>query len=153
MFGLLALRNSILTMDNLSRRGMIVVNCCPICIGDEESVDHLLLNRNVAQLIWRSVFASFGCSWVFPKCILELYQAWNLQNRSHKGKEMRRLSFLAVIWIIWKEKNSRLFEKRSENCDSVMEKIKFLVASWLLINHHFKGYSLDQIMRNLKEVA
>lgn len=33
VFGWLALRNSILTMDNLSQRGKIVVNCCPMCIG------------------------------------------------------------------------------------------------------------------------
>ena len=75
-------------MDNLRQSGKIVVNCCPMCIGDEESVDHHLLNCNVAQLI--------------SKCILELYQAWNRQTGSDK-EEMWRLSFLVVIWIIRKE--------------------------------------------------
>ena len=64
-------------MDNLRRIGKIVVNCYPMCLGDEESLDYLLLNCNVAQVIWRSVVDWFGYSWVFPKCILELYQAWS----------------------------------------------------------------------------
>lgn len=42
VFGWIALHKRILTMDNLRQRGKIVVNCCPMCLGDEESVDHLL---------------------------------------------------------------------------------------------------------------
>eukprot|EP00268_Persea_americana_P010393 TRINITY_DN14229_c0_g1_i1.p2 TRINITY_DN14229_c0_g1~~TRINITY_DN14229_c0_g1_i1.p2 ORF type:complete len:103 (-),score=10.74 TRINITY_DN14229_c0_g1_i1:200-508(-) len=48
VFGWLALRNRIPTMDLLSRRGMTFVNGCPMCSRDEESVNHLLLNCKTA---------------------------------------------------------------------------------------------------------
>ena len=47
VFGWLALCKRILTMGNLRRGGRTVVNCYPMCLGDEESVDHFLLNCNV----------------------------------------------------------------------------------------------------------
>lgn len=54
-FGWLALQGKILAMDNLQKRKMIVVNACPICLTDEESVDHLLLNCKLAQWLWNLV--------------------------------------------------------------------------------------------------
>lgn len=42
-FGWLAVRGSILTMDNLRKRRILVVNACPMCLRAEETVDHLFL--------------------------------------------------------------------------------------------------------------
>ena len=76
VFGWLVLRKRILTMDNLRRRRKVVVNGCPMCLTEEETVDHLLLNCKVAQMLWRLVIDCFGCSWVLPNCIVDLFQAW-----------------------------------------------------------------------------
>lgn len=73
-----------------------MVNCCPMCLGDEESVDHLFLNCNVARMIRRSAVDNFRCSWAFPKGIQELYQVWYPTIGLPKGKELWRLSFLAA---------------------------------------------------------
>lgn len=43
-FGWLAIHGGILVIDNLRRRGVIVVNACPLCLEDEEIIDHLILN-------------------------------------------------------------------------------------------------------------
>ena len=64
IFGWLALRRRILTMDNLRRRDRIVINGCPICLRDEETVDHLMLICKIAWMIWKSVIKWFGCCWV-----------------------------------------------------------------------------------------
>lgn len=47
-FQVVALRGRILTMDNLRTRKKIVVNAFPLCLCDEESVDHPL-KYTVAQ--------------------------------------------------------------------------------------------------------
>ena len=44
VFGWLAPRKRIPTMDILRRRGMTIVNGCPLCLRYKESVDHLMLN-------------------------------------------------------------------------------------------------------------
>lgn len=46
-FDWLALERKILTLDNLRKRKIIVVNACPMCLGDEELVEHLLLKCKV----------------------------------------------------------------------------------------------------------
>ena len=59
---------------------------------------------------------------------------------------MRSMSFLAVIWIIWKKRNSRCFEGVAVDGNILTEIIKFVLASWVLINSSFKQYSLDHIV-------
>lgn len=74
-FGWIALHESILTMDNLRRQKIILVNASPMCLADEESVDHLLLRCKVAQEVLAHVVGLFGCHRVFPNSILEAFEA------------------------------------------------------------------------------
>jgi hypothetical protein len=62
----------ILTVDNLRRKGMVVVNRCGLCEADEESVDHLLLHCGTARVLWNAFFARFGFCWVMPSSVKEL---------------------------------------------------------------------------------
>ena len=128
IFDWLVLRKRIPSMDNLRRRGMTIANGCPMCLRDEESVDHLLLNCKEAQSLWRAVVGWFDCRWVFPKSLIELFQAWKEPIGIPRGKELWRFTFLAVIWIIWKERNSRCFEGKESSVSSLVERIKVLVA-------------------------
>ena len=63
-FAWTAARGKILTIDNLRRRGMIVVNRCWLCKLDGESVDHLLLHCGVTITLWNAIFSRLGLSWV-----------------------------------------------------------------------------------------
>jgi hypothetical protein len=62
----------ILTVDNLRRRGMVVVNRCWLCESDGESVDHLLLHYGAARALWNAFFDRFGLCWVMPCSVKEL---------------------------------------------------------------------------------
>ena len=62
---------------------------------------------------------------VFPNSLIELYQAWKAPIGVHRGKELGRLTFLAVIWIIWKERNSKCFEGVESNVSCLVEKVNF----------------------------
>lgn len=56
----LVLRGSILSMDNLRRRNMIIINACPLCLSGEESVDHVLMNCLMAHQVWTSISAGLS---------------------------------------------------------------------------------------------
>ena len=139
------------TMDNLTRRGKILVNACPMCLEEEETVDHLTLNCRVANMIWNSVLGWFSYSWAFPRPIQDLIKSWKSPISHPRGKEMWNVAFLAVIWTLWKERSARCFEGVEKRCEFLWEKIKFSVASWVSINPIFQDSSVDQIMRNWKE--
>ena len=96
-------------MNNPRQRGKIPVNACPMCLEDEETIDHLALTCNSAAKIWNIVISWFGCSWVFPKNIQDLFMAWKSPLQSHKGTEMWNLYFRVVTWHLWKERNARCF--------------------------------------------
>lgn len=74
-FGWLALRGSILTMDNLSCKRRFVVNAFPVCLEAEEKMDHLLLNYKVNHIIWKAIYGWFGVSGVLPSSIISLFEA------------------------------------------------------------------------------
>jgi hypothetical protein len=52
----------ILTLDNLKKRHIIVIDRCYMCKKTGESVDHLFLHRDVASALWSSLFSRFGLS-------------------------------------------------------------------------------------------
>lgn len=61
-----------------------------------------------------------------------------LPSGSPRGRDMWNSSFVALMWIVWKERNARCFEGESANVH----------ASWMLVLPGFKGFSIDQFMIN-----
>jgi hypothetical protein len=80
--------DKILTMDNLRKKHVILLDRCCMCRRNGESVDHLLLYCDVAYALWSAIFTRFGLFWVMPKRILDLFACWWTSGRSRS----------AVIW-------------------------------------------------------
>jgi hypothetical protein len=68
--------SKILTVDNLRKRNIIIVDRCCLCKRDGETVDHLILYCDVASTLWIHVFTRFGMSWVVPKRVIDLFACW-----------------------------------------------------------------------------
>ena len=47
----------ILTVENLSKRHIILMNWCYMCQGGRETVDRLLLHCPIAKELWEKVYA------------------------------------------------------------------------------------------------
>ena len=62
----------ILTVDNLRKRGLIVVNWCSMCKRSGESIDHLLLHCDVARTLWSVLFSLFDVKWVMNGKVIDL---------------------------------------------------------------------------------
>ena len=60
----------VLTMDQLKRRGLTLVNRCVMCEEDEETIDHLLIHCKRAKMLWDLFLSIVGISWVFPHSVL-----------------------------------------------------------------------------------
>lgn len=49
-------------MDNLKKRGHIIVNWCPMCFAEEESSSHLLIHCSFSKKVWAEILNRFGLS-------------------------------------------------------------------------------------------
>ena len=72
----IAIRDGILTIDNLVKRGQFLVNKCCLCYCDGETMNHLLLHSKFSHALWSAIFEVFGIHWVMPKTISPLLFAW-----------------------------------------------------------------------------
>lgn len=59
-----------------------------------------------------------------------LYDAWQMTMGSQMGRFMWKASFIAVIWVILKDRNSQFFEKKTSTLKSLRDKVKFHVTLW-----------------------
>jgi hypothetical protein len=66
----------ILTIDNLQKRHVILVDWCVMCKKNGESVAPLLLHCGIDCAIWIVFFKRFGLPWVMPTRVVNLFASW-----------------------------------------------------------------------------
>ena len=103
--------DSILTIDNLVKRNLSLVNWCCLCRCDRETVDHLLLHCKFAHALWSEVFLMFSIQWVMPRTVVSLLCAWENYLRIHSSSSsIWNMVPAYLMWLIWKEQNIRTFK-------------------------------------------
>ena len=68
----------------------------------------------------------------------------------HSGKKIRviwRYTVMAVAWLIWLERNKRVFEDKNSNAKELWSHAKFLVGMWAKASKIFD--STDQFLFRL----
>jgi hypothetical protein len=114
-FSWTATLGKILTIDNLRRRGLILVDWCCMCKESVESPDHLLLHCKVARELWDMVFGLFGVHWVMPRTVLDLFSSWQGPFGRRRNTVVWRVVPHCVFWCLWRERNAHHFED-TEHC-------------------------------------
>jgi hypothetical protein len=94
----------ILTVDNLRKRHLIIVDRCWLCKRDGESVDHILLHCDVASALWNNIFSRFGISWVMPRRVIDLMAGWWKSGRPLSATIWKMVP-ICIFWCVWKERN------------------------------------------------
>ena len=97
-----AARDSTLTIDNLVKRNLPLVNWCCLCRYDGETVDHLLPHCKFINALWSEVFLMFGIQWVMPRTIVSLLCAWENDLRIHSSS-ISNMVPACLMWLIWRE--------------------------------------------------
>jgi hypothetical protein len=126
-------RDRLPTKDNLSRRSIIHEDArgCVSGCGLPETAYHLFLHCVVFGHVWYLVRHWLGISSVNPLTISEHY----LQFRTSSGSAISRCSFMqllwfATIWVIWKERNARIYRAKESTMHQLLDNIKLLSFSW-----------------------
>lgn len=97
------------------------------CTGEE--VDHFLLHCSVSSGLWRVILNFFGIQWVMPSTVRDMLHSWAGFRRRRRQKAWK-FSPLALMWIVWGERNRIAFEGIENNFAHLRNSLLSLIASW-----------------------
>ncbi|RVW60989.1 putative ribonuclease H protein [Vitis vinifera] len=74
----------------------------------------------------------------FRHDVHQLQRIWQVQER---GNSMAKTS-IALIWVVWRERNAKIFEDKARNSGNLWDSIHFLASFWAFCSAGFKGTPL-----------
>ena len=128
-----------LTLDQLKRRGITLVNRCFLCKEEEETIDHLLVHCSRAKMLWNLFLAIMDYNWVFPLTVRQTLFAWQGANVGKKRKRVWMAAPLCLFWTLWLERNRVAFENKIPSAFRMKSSFLFTLWSWA------KLYSADNL--------
>jgi hypothetical protein len=138
----------ILTIDNLRKRKVLIIDWCCMCKTNGESVNHLLLHCPIAQDLWNLVFILFGISWVMPRGVEDLFACWSGKRENSESGAIWKAVPHCLMWCLWRERNSRTFSGEEQSVP--MLKFSFLntLFEWLKASHLISAHSVAEMLDN-----
>ncbi|GJX81464.1 reverse transcriptase zinc-binding domain-containing protein [Tanacetum coccineum] len=134
----LAIQERLTTQDKVRKWGSYDLMMCPLCSNDMDSHNHLFFECEFSNKLWNMVkrrieYHSSGQNW--QDIITELS---TLQNGNTIGSIIRRLCFAACVYLIWQERNNRIFKNEKRSNESLFIILNDTIK-WRLSSLKFKS--------------
>ncbi|WVZ53294.1 hypothetical protein U9M48_004260 [Paspalum notatum var. saurae] len=124
-FAWLAIQDRCWTAERRRRHGLQDTDSCALCDQAVESMEHLLTECSFVKEVWFKIFSVLGWVQKFPPPQLSFVDWW-LKERKSFGKLQRKgfdALLLLVAWIIWKERNDRIFRWKASMPRVIVQKV------------------------------
>lgn len=131
----LAYKGALLTSDVLARRHIATPFNCPLCNSEIETSKHLFLTCPFATQIWTNLCIKFHLPSPPPNLVV-LLTTWRRRKISRNIAKDWDMKLAAALWIIWKERNDRIFRNTSSSVSDTINKIDMFTSSWASILLH-----------------
>ncbi|XP_074314287.1 uncharacterized protein LOC141649497 [Silene latifolia] len=114
------------TVDALCSRGLVMVNRCVLCESSLETHSHLFFECPYSAAIWRAIAVWLKIS---PDTSLpHLFHWYKVYNRGQGlVKKQRRCALMCALYLVWHERNKRIFKGIQATPVTIIRKIKVLV--------------------------
>lgn len=86
-----AVLGKILTLNNLRKQNLIMVDWCCMCKTSGETIDHILLHCEVARALWNTAFGLCGLEWIMHCWEVDLQACWRVQFGSFQSTAMCKM--------------------------------------------------------------
>lgn len=130
--GWMALLRRLPTKDRLRRWGLNVTAECVLCSSALETHHHLFFECSFSSAIWQGFASQIR---PHPPADLHAAAAWILSSSARTSREevtLLKLIFQSTIYLIWKERNARIFTAVSTTSSSVHLSLDRLIRDRLL---------------------
>jgi hypothetical protein len=121
------LRNRLPTKDNLVRRRVLHSDdsACISGCQQSETANHLFLDCAIFGSLWHQVWNWLGISSVQPGDLkLHFHQFTNLPGLPRATSVFFKIIWFTSVWVIWKERNNRIFQNTVTNPSILIDKVK-----------------------------
>lgn len=140
------------TMDMIQRRMPLSYwnpQWCVMCKKGGESVNHIFLHCPTANFLWSKLFNLAGVVGPLPfSCNSFFEHFWFSFGGKVKGKVLWEVARIALFWVLWDERNRRIFQDKSKNSDELWDRVVYLASLWASISKEFIGTSYFFIRNN-----
>ncbi|MCH82214.1 kinesin-like protein [Trifolium medium] len=100
--------------------------------GGLETTHHLFLSCPVFGPLWRLVRAWIGISTAGLNTLQDhLVQFTHSAGGSRPRRSFMQLIWLCCIWVVWTERNNRVFKDKEATLHQMLDKVKLHSLWWL----------------------
>ena len=130
----LAIKQRLWTADRLARRGLQHPPACLFCDQAQETAPHLLLSCVFTRQIWTLVFSHLNLVVDVPVNSSTFSAWWGKVIRAAPNQWRKGLNSLIILvaWVIWKHRNSCVFEGVLPNSQVLLQAITNESTLWCL---------------------
>ena len=127
----------------------LTTNWCILCMGNGGMIDRLFLHCPINSGLWHNLFKQARLHWVQPKSIRDMMTiSYRDLGSSIKGKILWKMACLTLFWIIWHERNLRIFEDKWGMSEILWDLLHFYSSFGASCTDYFKGIPLNFIQLN-----
>ena len=94
--------------------------------------------------LWHRLFQLAKMDWVPPISISDMISInYKGFGNSKRGMVLWQNVCITLIWVVWRERNARIFEDKARNSENLWDSIYFLASLWAFCSAVFKGIPLN----------
>ncbi|XP_074288882.1 uncharacterized protein LOC141614029 [Silene latifolia] len=133
-----AVQHQLATVDNINRRGLMLVNRCCLCMAAQESHRHLFFRCSFSQQVRRNMLAWLGVSGSSSDIDIKNYlYKISVGNKCNSWRNiLSGCSAAGMVYAIWEERNNRLFGEIQATPEMVAAKLQSILKIRLSDNQH-----------------
>lgn len=125
---------------------------CLMCYHEAELVNHLLIHCHFAWEIWCGVARDFGSTFVAATNLRDLLFGWRSSALNAFGKKIWRLVPAAMCWVIWLERNNRVFKGHSKLDWRVYKRVKEYILLRAKLCKSYEGIPNGDLQRHWERI-
>jgi len=105
---------------------------CVSGCGQNETVGHLIIHCPTFGFLWQLVKSWLGVYSVDPQHVMDHFHQFIYAAGGHISRcSLLHMTWLCCIWVLWNERNHRLFSNKVTSTVQLIEKVKITTLSWL----------------------
>ncbi|XP_045830886.1 uncharacterized protein LOC123922185 [Trifolium pratense] len=128
------LRDRLPTKANLVSRAILSseAHLCVSGCGEVETSQHLFLSCSTFGALWSLVSSWIGSSLVTAQTLSDHFVQFTGSAGGLRARHsFMQLIWLACVWVVWTERNHRLFRGSANSLHCMLDKIKTFSFRWL----------------------